>query len=197
MKDAQKTKKTMIISIVLAVAAFIIYGFLFLNIKAKNEQISSLANDAQDLHSKDDVLKATKTILDQNKDLISQLDSYFIPADGVVGFISLLEGVGKYSGVDMTINSVGTEADTKAKDDIKEILRLHIETDGSWKNTFYFLSVLENLPYRIDVEQVSLGLTGATDKVLFDTKSDKAQTRQQGKDERWHGSYDVTVVKLK
>jgi Tfp pilus assembly protein PilO len=197
MKDPEKTKKTMVISIVLAIAVFVIYGFLFLNIKDKNEQISTLANDAQQLRSKDDTLKATKTILDQSKDLISQLDSYFIPADGVVGFISVLEGVGKFSGVDMTIGSVGTEADSKAKDEIKETLRLHIETNGSWKNTFYFLSVIENLPYRIDVEDVSLGLVGATDKVLFDNKTATAQTRQPNKDEKWHGSFNVTVVKLK
>lgn len=197
MKEQEKTKKSMIVSIVLAVAIFVIYGFVFYDIKAKNEQISSLTNDVQQLRSKDDILKATKTILDQNKDLISQLDSYFIPADGVVGFIRILESVGKFSGIDMTINSVGTETDSKVKDDIKEILRLHVKTNGSWENTFYFLSILENLPYRIDVEEATLGLMGSTDKVFFDNKTALAQTRQQNKDEKWEGSFNVIVMKLK
>jgi hypothetical protein len=198
MKDFQKTKNVMTISIALAVVSFTIYGFLFWDIKVKNEQISSLVNDANQFSNKDHALRLVKISLEQNKNLIDQLDSYFIPSDGVVGFISSIESLGKESGVELVVTSVETLSDPKNTKDFKEALHLRLETMGSWKGTFYFLSVLENLPYQVDVSQVTFGLTGATDKVAFDSSPGAiARTRQPSKEERWHGTYDVTVLKLK
>lgn len=196
MTDSQKTKKLFWIILALAFFMFAIYGFLFWNIKVKNEKASELLNTIIESGNKDQALRSIKNSLEQNKDSLNRVDSYFVNTDGAVGFIEGLEKLASDGGVSLTIGGVNNEIDTKVKNDFKEILRLRVDVSGSWANVVSFISALETLPFRVQIETVSLGLTSAADKLAFQSLADTVQ-RKPSSDERWKASFEFTVIKLK
>lgn len=198
MKDTRKIKNILVISSILAIVAFMIYGFLFWSIKGKNEQISQLSNEAGRNVQTDTALRGIKATLESNESSIAQVDSYFIPQEGVVDFINTLDGLGKESGVSLIISTVSAEEDKTDIHSFKETLTFHLEATGSWSETYYFLSRLESLPYYIGINQVSFSLTSATDRMSFaNASTTNAITRVRGNDEYWKGSFDITALKLK
>ncbi len=193
MKNLTRIKKIFIFCIALNVVIFGVYGFLFWDIRAKNIQVYELISEADRDIKKDETLRAIKLSLNNNQDFISQIDQFFVPRDGVVSFIDLLEKLGHDSGVELTIGSVSVESETKNNNDFKEILRLKLGSEGSWQSVFYFMSLVENLPYRIEFENASLVLAGASDSILFSGNGSRVRTS----DEIWEGSFEVLVYKLR
>jgi len=198
MKDAGKTKNILITFAAFASIVFAMYGFLFWSIKEKNEQISQLTNEANRNTQTDTALRGIKSALNNNKNSVVQVDSYFIPKEGVVDFINTLDTLGKESGTTLVIGAVSTEEDRTEANSFKETLKLRLETSGSWQETYYFLSKLESLPYHISINQTTFSLTSATDRMSFvNASTTDATKRVQGSDEYWKGSFDITVLKLK
>jgi len=198
MKDTAKTKNILIVSSMLALLAFALCGFLFWSIKVKNEELSLLANQVTRDTKTDQALRAVKIALDTNKGPIVLVNSFFVPKDGVVDFINMIDLLGKESGTTLSIGGVSTEQDPSVAKDFNETLKLHLETTGTWQQTYYFIQALEALPYRVTLDQVTMSLTSATDKMFFQNASTaEARARVPGSDERWKGSFDITVLKLK
>jgi hypothetical protein len=194
MKNLSITKKIFFITLSLNVAVFGVYGFLFWNVRTENKEASQLQSEADTDIEKNNELSTVKESLSQNASFISQIDSFFVAHDGVVDFISMLEKLGQDAGVKLNIGSVAVDSTQTKKVDFKEGLRLRIETGGSWRDTLYFLSVVENLPYRVEFNSSSLSLIGAEDSILF---KDSSASRERSKDETWKSSFDITVLKLK
>jgi Tfp pilus assembly protein PilO len=195
MKIGTPTKKILELVIVLNILVFGAYGFLFWNIQNKEAQAGVLATEASQNATKDTALRSIKSSLTQNKGFITQIDTYFIPSDGAVTFINMLETLGKQSGVKMSIDSVNVTQDPAVAKDFKQTLHLRLITDGSWLNTFALLSTIENLPYRIEFEQVSLTLSGGSDSILYNG-ANISSPRTRAANESWNGIFDVTVLQL-
>lgn len=193
MKKISHTHKILIVAVFFAFISLSLYGFLFWQVKSENEKASTLLQEAEQDIEKEKTLRAAKISLEKNETLIKAIDTYFIPRDGVVPFIEELEKLGKDSGVMLSVGAVSTEVDPKVKDDFKETLRLRLETTGSWKDTFYFLSLIESLPYRAQVEQIALSLSGASDSLNFGNET----KRTPNKNESWKGIFDVTILKMR
>lgn len=193
MKDISKVKKIFITTAILAILSFLIYGFLFWDIRIKNQKISTLSQQEESDIKKDNSLRGIRDSLESNKIELEALNSYFLRPDGIVDFIEFLEDLGEKSGIALTIGGVSTELDPKVKDDFKEILRLRLETSGSWNEIFYFLNALERLPYAIRVDNFSVGLMSASDQILFGdvTKSISPSGRV------WKASFDISVIKIR
>lgn len=192
MKQIPFTKKILILCIILNVVIIFVYGFLYYDIGSQNKKASELLGQVNSDMQKNDTLRAIKISLNQNKDFISQVDSFFIAPDGVVNFISLLEGLGKASGVKLSIGSVSVVPEGGAKD-FKEDLSLRLDMSGSWEQIYYFLSLLQNQPYRIMFDTASIGLEGAVDAIKF---TDKGTVRVRGQNEVWKGAFSIRVLKL-
>src|ERR1035437_10822230 len=195
MKIGTPTKKILELVIVLNILVFGAYCFLFWNIQNKEAQAGVLATEASQNATKDTALRSIKSSLTQNKGFITQIDTYFIPSDGAVTFINMLETLGKQSGVKMSIDSVNVTQDPALAKDFKQTLHLRLITDGSWLNTFALLSTIENLPYRIEFEQVSLTLSGGSDSILYNG-ANISSPRTRAANESWNGIFDVTVLQL-
>jgi Tfp pilus assembly protein PilO len=195
MKSSTPTKKILELAIALNVLVFGAYGFLFWNIQNKETQAGTIMSEVAQSTARNNSLIAIKSSLNENQDFISQMDSLFVPSDGAVAFINMLEALGQQSGVKVSINSVGVTQDPKVAKDFKQTLHLSLMTDGSWSNTFAFLSIVENLPYRIQFEQVNLTLSGGADSILY-KGANVNSPRTRGADESWSGAFDVTVLQL-
>ncbi len=194
MKNPSKTKKTLLVALILNILVWGIYGFVFFKIRSQNEHVSGLLGEANNDIRKDETLRTIKNSLSENKDFISHLDSYFVAKDGIVNFIEMLEDKGRESGVLLSIGSVSVEQDPKVKEDIKEILRLKVDASGSWKDVTYFLSVLENLPYVTEVNNVSFTRNGGGSGLLFDEEKNPDENNTSL---GWKAYFEFTVLKLK
>jgi hypothetical protein len=192
MKDISHTKKVLLITIALTLASSLIYGFLFLAVKSKNEKISAFLNEADADLKKDETLRSIKITLEDYEEEVAKLDTYFISHEGTSEFIESLESLGEKAGVALTIASVALEQDTRVKNDFKEVLRIRMETSGSWANTFTFLSIIENMPMSVRVENAAVLLFTASDDLSFNGGD---RVRSEG--EYWKGSFEITAAKLK
>lgn len=175
----------------LNVIVFALYGVGYFAIKKNTATLATLAQTAATDTQKDETLHTIKSSLSENQGFIGEINSFFIPSDGVVGFINTLESLGKSTGVTLSVSSV--DVGTVAPGDFKEPLHLRLETEGSWAHNYYFLSTLENLPYVLTINSATYTLSSAADSILF---KGSATSRIPAPDETWKGVYDVTVLKL-
>jgi len=196
MKTLSKTKKTLLVTLIINFLVWGAYGFVFLKIRSQNEYVSNLLNESNNDLKKDETLRAIKTTLTENKQFISHIDSYFVAKDGVVDFIEILESYALKSGVALTIGAVSVEQDPKVKVDFKEVLRLKVDASGSWENITRFLSVIENMPYVTDINMVSLSRNGGINGLNFDGQ-DETNNASNLVERSWKGYFEFTVLKLK
>lgn len=185
MSVIHKTKKILILCVVLNLLIWSAFAFFFLKIRTQANRISDLTSEVGVDMNRDKNLRAAKAALSENKAEISLLDSYFVKSDGVVDFINGLEALGNKNGVTINIASVSVESDPKAKATLYEMLRLKIEISGSWASVTNFIAILENIPYAVSISQVSLASipSAANDGVKGNTV--------------WRGAIDFGVLKLK
>lgn len=194
MKNLTFTKKIFLSLVAVNVLVFGVYAFLFWKVIDRSQTTAKLLVEETADKQKNDALQAIKMSLSDNKDFISQIDSFFIAPDGVVGFITFLETLGKDSGVAIAIGSVDVNPDSKDPNDFKESLNLKLEIEGTWQNVLYFLSRLENLPYQVQFDTAAVSLQGASDSLPF---KEGGVLRKRMPEESWKGLFDVRFLKLK
>jgi len=89
---------------------------------------------------------------------MAKLDSHFVADDEIINFIETIEDLGEDSGAEIEVTSVGVGNKSVKKADqasISEFLNLDFKIEGSFAQIFHFLSMLEKLPFRIDVARVN------------------------------------------
>lgn len=147
-----KSKQYLLLVFILNLGAAAVLAFLFMEVKAANERISSLANDIELRSKQEGALRSVKDLVAETTVPRQDLETYFVEKEGVVAFLELLETVGKSAGVVVTIQTV-EERTLEGSDSLEE---LHIKLDaiGSWEDVIHFLGLLEYLPYESDMGQV-------------------------------------------
>jgi Tfp pilus assembly protein PilO len=183
-------KKVFLFVIILNVIGFAAYGFLFWRIKVKNENVISLVSGAETDLKKEEFLRVAKFSLEENKENVAMLDTYFVDRGGAPNFIEQVEDLGRDAGVFLTIGLVDVEADSANKNDYKELLKLRVEASGKWQNVLTFLSMIENLPYKVSLDQFSLSVDGVRSALFFGNENKET-------DITWKGYFEFSVLKLK
>ncbi|MEO8638146.1 MAG: hypothetical protein ABI430_04580 [Candidatus Taylorbacteria bacterium] len=178
MKKFSSTKQIGVVAILLNIAIFSACVILFLNIQKKKQVILAVAQEQSLQSLQESNYLSFKKTMENTKTDREKLDSFFVGGDGVVPFIELVEGQGRLSGATTSITSVGTVKSASASSSI-EVLNLQVEAAAGWKSLYHFLSLLENLPYRIALANVAM------------------KTDQGGKKGYWEASFVLKVLKLK
>ncbi|MDP6387963.1 MAG: type 4a pilus biogenesis protein PilO [Candidatus Pacebacteria bacterium] len=188
MEYSSKTKQTLLTSLVLVIVVSVAYIMLFLNIKEKNNNISVLQNEVDSTLQREIKLRSVKNLINDTQKEREKLNLYFIADDKIVNFIEDIEEVGAYSGVSVKVTSVSIDESTSGnlnKDKISELLNLDFNIEGRFDELFYFLSMIEKLPFKIDIHRVNF------EKV---SNNIRAQNRST---EPWKGFLSIKAVKLK
>lgn len=184
----KRTRNLLITVIILNAVVWGATGFLSFYIKGRQDNINTLLASAEKDLLKDETLRSIKQSLGENEENLAKIDSYFITDEGVVDFIESIEGLGKESGVELSIGSVTTEPNSSNKNDFKETLRMRIETRGGWTESYNFLRLVESMPRYLEVETLTLNNgTDAGDNFFEGAGS----TRD------WRGRFELTFLKLK
>lgn len=131
--------------------AFIFHGML----TSSQAEIISLQQTNQGLQAQADRLNAKKA---ENSTAIdaSQLDDFFIPADGALSFVEYIENLAASSGLGYRINLFDADQNADMAKYDKEFLKTSLTTTGSLKNSRNFISLIQTLPYNVKITKVDL-----------------------------------------
>jgi len=180
------TKRLLVLLLVACAAAAGGYAYGFEYLVARGAQITVLNGKVATYTETNEEVNSLQTTLAKTEAGMNQVDGYFIPADGVVDFISSVENLATESGLSVSVDSVGAVDYGKDTAAFEEKLSLRISTEGSWAGTERFLSLVENLPYAVSVDGASI------EKVENLQSSPSVEPTNA-----WKGEFEVSVPKLK
>jgi len=172
--SGRKNIELLVVVLLLNIAAISCFAFLFRDVKAKNEHISSLVNQIEAEQSEENLQDSIKTLVAETTPLREKLANYFIGQEAAVSFLELLEQIGREVGATVEITSVAP-SDIQQED--VESLRLMLQVTGEWSEVVRFIGLIELLPFEGKIEQV----------VVFKTEA--------GSEEPWQA--DITFIALK
>jgi hypothetical protein len=180
---SKKTKGLIYFLITLNFGLLGLYWLFSIQVGSNISQISNLGEDLNFQLAKERQLKSMKNISRETQSERIELDSYFVSSDGIVSFIKEVEGLATLSGLEVEIDSVGTTEYFAGEDlsEILEILGLNLRVKGEWSSSFYFLNLLERMPYQVSFDQFSLEAENSTE--------DEASN--------WKGRIGLKVLKIK
>src|SRR3989344_3640130 len=156
MKRFSSTKIILVAVVILNLIGFFGCVVIFREIKNKSENISSIRNELEQESAKESRYLSIKGLIEETAEDREKIDSYFIPSEGVVGFLELLEKQSALSGVQASIVSVRVNEDDTIASSTIETLALEVEAEGGWKEMHHFFSLAENLPYNISPKDVDI-----------------------------------------
>ena len=149
-----KSRTYLSITIFLCIVMIGAYATLHFFLNKKMRLASENESRILLLQAKDEDVSAQKKLIDETKEKIQVLNNYFIPEEGVVDFLETIESLDAVTGTDTEIATVNVKEATDGKG--KTVLYVALETVGTFTQVFHLLSLVEDVPYEIDMQDVSL-----------------------------------------
>ncbi len=186
MLSTKKSMLYMFVSLVLVGVALFAYGYFFSAIRAKNEDISKIVTDIASETKKNKELEIVKKNLALTQAEREKINSHFVDSGEIVNFLEELEILGASANASIQITSVGlgdrqvkaapapvpdTTSDPSADGSSAEItapppapsgqkvVEVSLKATGSFADVFEYLLLLENLPYDVEIDGMSISKT--------------------------------------
>ncbi len=184
------TKKILILVSVLVLIFLSGYAFLFFGIKWKNEKSFVLSQEIDEYVIRESTLKSNDKTAQDLASQINLLGPYFVKEADVVSFIEIIEDAGKKNDAVVTIGTIGVVVggDESVK---QQTLSLRFDAKGSWSNLRNLISYLENLPYKITFEKVSLNAEFSPVPFFKDPEIEGVEKSDL---QTWGGVFEINVV---
>ncbi len=173
------------------------YYYFFHELRVTGEKISTLSNETTSLLTEETNLNSLKAVFSDTTNERQKINSYFVQSDGAVDFITIIENLATFANLNHETQTVNTEEENPSSAN-RERLHITFRTNGSWQNTYYFISLLESLPFQLTINQINLHSTGGTvAETISSSSSTSISTVATKKSSVWETSYDISVTKLK
>ena len=180
MKFRLLTIQFFIFASIMVATVLAVYVFLFLDIRDKNREVFLILNEA-DIEAREDLrLRSIQDVVNDTEEQRGQLNVYFVDDDKIVEFIETIEELGSFTGAEVEVTAVNIEEKVGESGENDEFLQLTFSAKGDWDEVFYLFSLVELLPYKIEVRRAS-----------FESSSSK------GKLGVWSGTFNISVAKTK
>ena len=170
------------ILLLLVVAGLLFYGYVFWDIWQKNQRIGELSHEISVSEKREDTFRSIEGVLAETEDEREELRGYLVTEDSIVSFLRYIEVLGERVGVAGTIANVShtdEDGDTTVRP-----LELTVKAEGTLRGVEQYLSLLQFMPYRVDVEQVRFARTS------------RSPDEEGGAAELWRADYKFTVLEL-
>jgi len=159
--------------ILLNIIGLTTYIFLFGFILDKKDAIVNSVSKLDIEQLKEERLHILKNSYRETASKRALLSKYFIDSEGIVTFIEDIERAGRRANVNfVNIRDTGEQ----------DILAMEFETFGSFREIFYFLKLIEQIPFHTSLE-----------KVLLD-KEIPTQFKERKKSDTWRGLFTLVVL---
>jgi len=156
-----RTKKIftgLIITNLLLVAGF---AGLYYILNDRAQAANRLSSEAERIRNQNEREQALDNLINSTKKQRNTVDSYFVGADTSAEFITLIENIASDTQVDLQIGNVSLESsdidnsDAEENTAITEKLVMELQASGSWDRVVHFARVLELLPQKTTITNVS------------------------------------------
>ncbi len=170
----RNTKIITSISIGLFLMSIIVGGF-FLSLLSKQKVYFENLIDKQkeEQEHRRSLLVLSESIAKNAEDRMS-LQSRVIPEEGVIGFLSFIESLGKEQSVVLTTQSISVEPISA----MFESLVIHISLQGPYESIIRTVKLLERIPYQATIYNLQI------------------HKESKGGDTLWGGSLELKVTKF-
>ena len=147
----QKTDFLLAAAVILALAAWGAYAYLFHETHAAGREDAALAGQSLALQAEQSQASGLAGKLAADSADEPELASYFVDATDPAPLFAALEGYGAEVGVTVAVSS----ADVKREPDR---LVVTLKSDGSFASTYRFLSLVEAAPYDFSLTNAKVAL---------------------------------------
>jgi len=183
----KKVNNILYISLSITVALLVLYVFLFISLKNDVSLANQILSEALASSKNAEKLLQTEKVVKESGDLVVDIDKHIISKDdkGLAIFLNILESSGPKLGVDVHIATLA-EVEQVNTPSLFRTLKISVNLQGSWKAIFAYLKVVEDIPYKINIDKVSYSktLSNTKDKGIVDNGL-------------WSGTIDFTVLSFK
>lgn len=140
----------LILSIIITLIVILALAFFLRIIKNKNEHTSVvIATLAEKMKQKENAESFAEKF-EEIKLLENGITSHFVDPNKIDEFVSYLEGLGDTTGAIVSVKGIEAEKEGSGMIDFK------LSIEGSFENVSKTITLLENIPYQVNVVQVYL-----------------------------------------
>ncbi len=156
MEETSRLNKYLVALVVADLLLAILFLYILLDFKnSRLAEVGDLNTELISLQSTDKMTSTINWTIKKNKGLIDRLNFYFITKETTANFIEELESIALRSGVTFKLNSLSIGKEEKITNK-PSYLKLTMRFDGSFSNVHHFLTILENLPYRVRFNSINI-----------------------------------------
>lgn len=152
---SNNSKKTLLYTLFPAIIIWVVATLVFATTENKKSDVLELAASVVNHESKKESVRLLAQDLEKLQAEFEELESFAvgISQKEVVSFIEKIEKLAEVSGVQSSVEKIDV---IETEEGFFEMLELTIKAFGGWGGVFHFLSLVENLPYQIDVKNIVL-----------------------------------------
>lgn len=149
----KNSKSLLVVLSFVSMALLALIAFGIYDIKIKRQEVSRLRDQSDRIISITTLARSVKVIQNEVATDIKAFNGLLLVGDKLVSLIEDIEGIGRKLGLDANILSVGKVGDSQSGG--PNIIRIVLETQGSWAETLSFLRTIEHLPHRVVIDELS------------------------------------------
>lgn len=140
----------LIISIFITIIVILALVFFLRIIKNKNEHTSVVVATLEDKMKQKENAESFAEKFEEIKSLEDDITSHFVDPNKIDEFVSYLENLGNTTGASISVDGIETKEEGNGMIDFK------LSIGGSFTNVSETITLLENIPYQINIVQVYL-----------------------------------------
>ena len=154
-----RTNTALIVTAVLAVGMLLVavgaYAWIFTEVRSTVADVSLKAEETQLLTTQNAHTQTVRRVVRDTEASRAELNSFFVTEEGLVQFLEDIEAIGEDIGVRLIVDSVSAGKPID-KDAFLVPITLNLKTEGTFKNVFHMLELLEAFPKVLTIERTRL-----------------------------------------
>ena len=149
-------KRMLAISAALFVLSAGAYGALAFSVSAEIDEARAISAEVEKGQEEESAALAVKKLLRDIEPDIRRMERYFFTEEEAVDFLETIERAAASAGVSLQLLAVGKTEEGG--------LSVRFDMFGDWKNQYRFLLLLEALPARVVIRDISLTYTPESER---------------------------------
>jgi hypothetical protein len=146
----KKTNLILSLSIITAIVVATVFILFFKVIKNKNEHTSAVLTTLETKINKKANIKMLEKKIAELEATRARIDSYFVDSEQIDSFISYLENLGTTAGTVLEVKTVEISPNKK------NTILGKVSAQGTFASVMKTITLLESIPYQIEVTSVYL-----------------------------------------
>lgn len=146
--------RTIVLGFILVILSLgLTYELYFIN--TAEGQVLEAIKQADLQIGNDSRLRGIINLQENSSSELKILETAILTREDLVTLVEGLEKMGRDEGLMVSISSITNEPN-KTSTTTPETVRIAIEASGSWIGNIHFIRLLENLPFKVNIERLDL-----------------------------------------